>query len=108
MGDHCKREHTTVVCSTTWIYRVPLCSGGELDGSAASGLNWASDCRSKYVATCEGVIAEIVLLRVAFLLLLVIASGGNFIVEQPRSSLLFRHERMQWLAGRLRVPRASS
>ena len=42
-------------------------------------------------------------LSCAFLLLLVVAAGGNFVVEQPSSSLLFRHERMIWLATRVRV-----
>ena len=42
-------------------------------------------------------------LRCAFLLALVIAAGGNFVVEQPHSSLLFRHDRMRWLCQRVKA-----
>ncbi|CAE7839921.1 unnamed protein product [Symbiodinium sp. CCMP2592] len=41
--------------------------------------------------------------RCALLCLVIVATGGNFIVEQPASSLLFRHDRMRWLCQRLRV-----
>ena len=36
-------------------------------------------------------------MRCSFILLLTIAAGGNWILEQPRSSLLFRHPRMRWV-----------
>ena len=42
-------------------------------------------------------------LRCARMCLLVVALGGNFVVEQPKSSLLFRHERMQWLCTKLKA-----
>lgn len=46
--------------------------------------------------------------RVAFLMLLVASLGGNFVVEQPRSSLLFQHERMVWLCNQIKVPVSDS
>lgn len=37
--------------------------------------------------------------RCALVCALVFALYGTFVVEQPSSSLLFRHPRMQWLCG---------
>ena len=37
------------------------------------------------------------------MLLLTVAAGGNFVVEQPRSSLFFRHPRMVWLCKLLKA-----
>ena len=42
-------------------------------------------------------------LRCGLLLILVVAAGGNWVVEQPRSSLLFRHPRMVWVCKRLKA-----
>lgn len=39
--------------------------------------------------------------RCALLGLLVVACGGHVVYEQPRSSLLLRHERMMWLCRRI-------
>ena len=41
--------------------------------------------------------------RTALLLLLVGVLSGVFVVEQPSSSLLFRHPRLQWVCGIVRV-----
>ena len=41
--------------------------------------------------------------RCGLMLALVVAVGGNWIVEQAHSSLLFRHSRMMWLCQRLKV-----
>ena len=37
------------------------------------------------------------------MMILIVALGGNWVVEQPKSSLLFRHERMQWLCTKLKA-----
>ena len=47
--------------------------------------------------------ASLLLLRVALLVLLITGLGGNWVIEQPRSSLLFQHDRMQWLCQRFKA-----
>ena len=44
--------------------------------------------------------------RLALILVLVLALSGTFIVEQPGSSLLWRHPRLQWVCGLVKVGRA--
>ena len=39
----------------------------------------------------------------ALVCLLIFALSGDFCVEQPCSSLLFRHPRLQWLCSRLKA-----
>ena len=41
--------------------------------------------------------------RLALILVLVLALSGTFIVEQPGSSLLWRHPRLQWVCGLVKV-----
>lgn len=47
--------------------------------------------------------ANVMAARTALILLLVATLSGVFVVEQPSSSLLFRHPRLQWLCSILRV-----
>ena len=39
----------------------------------------------------------------ALAILLARALGGDFVVEQPGSSLLWRHPRLQWVCGLVKV-----
>lgn len=39
--------------------------------------------------------------RVALLVIATVALHGSFVIEQPQSSLLFKHERMQWVLSQL-------
>lgn len=48
---------------------------------------------------------QILFVRCAFLGMLVYACGGHFVYEQPRSSLLFRRERMMWLCRKITAPK---
>lgn len=55
--------------------------------------------------TIKGLIVETVSdwpLRCALFMLLLAAAGGVPLVEQPQSSLLMHHERMQWALKALR------
>ena len=42
-------------------------------------------------------------IRSAFLMALVVCLGGNFVAEQPKSSLLFECKRMKWLCSKLKA-----
>lgn len=46
--------------------------------------------------------------RLSLILLLVVVLGGKFVVEQPASSLLWRHPRLQWLCQLVPVRGLSS
>ena len=46
-----------------------------------------------------------VMLRFILLALLIYAVHGTWTLEQPHSSLMFRHKRFQWLLKRLVAPR---
>lgn len=72
--------------------------------SMAKGATHRSHCLphgyTEHRAVAEG---NVMAARVALLALLVTALGGNWVIEQPRSSLLFQHERFQWLCKRFKI-----
>ena len=51
--------------------------------------------------------ANLMACRAALLCCLVLVLNGTFIIEQPSSSLLFRHPRLQWLCSLTRAPQSS-
>ena len=75
--------------------------------------SWVSICRAttlrSFFAPCGDESSKFVMegngmaAREALLCLLVAALFGSWCIEQPSSSLLFRHPRMQWLCQQMTV-----
>ena len=61
-------------------------------------LNCSSTIASSLTHMCVRTMLQY---RLALLLLIVIWRQGIFVVEQPRSSLLWQHPRLRWFAGQV-------